>query len=103
MGDHPRGQERREPILGTKYRGPPVIHAAAARAKDAVMPRGVKEPDDEDLILGAILGVVDLVDCVEQKRSKWFGGPFGWILENSRTLDKPIKCKGKLSLWKLTS
>lgn len=37
-------------------------------------------PAYEDIPRGAIIGLVDLVDCVEDSRSRWFGGPCGFLL-----------------------
>jgi hypothetical protein len=86
----------------TKYRGPLLIHAGSSRDRDAVLPRrrGVAEPNEH--VLGAILGIVDLLDVVEQSRSRWFSGPFGWILANPRPFHSPVTCPGRLSLWTLT-
>lgn len=59
----------------------------------------VKKPATEGLVLSAIIGVVEIVDVVERHRSKWFQGPYGFILANPQSLEKPIPCKGKLGLW----
>ena len=33
---------------------------------------------------GGIIGVVDVIDCVESHKSKWFiSGNFGWVLPES--------------------
>ena len=91
----------------TDYRGPLVIHSSARPEplinldpyiSEAVMSR----LDDNEMALGAILGVVDLVDCTEDSRSKWADDPddaWHWILENPRKLAKPIPCKGRLGFW----
>ena len=31
---------------------------------------------------GAIIGEVDIVDCVTKSTSPWFEGPFGFVLRN---------------------
>ena len=31
-----------------------------------------------------IIGVANIVDCVEDHSSRWFAGPFGYVLENVR-------------------
>lgn len=33
--------------------------------------------------------------------SRWFFGPYGWVLEEVRTLPQPIPCSGALGLWAL--
>ncbi len=50
------------------------------------------------MLTGCIVGIVDVVDCVEWHDSDWFNGPFGWVLANPRVL-KPCPCKGKLGLF----
>jgi hypothetical protein len=77
------------------------IHAGYGVDPLEELPRGVKLPTEDDLVRGAIVGVVDVVDVVEHHRSKWFSGPLGWVLRNPRRLKKPIFCKGRLGLWHL--
>ncbi len=55
------------------------------------------------LPFGAIIGVVELADVVTRSRSRWFSGDYGFVLRNPRPLSRPIPCKGRLSLWNLTS
>lgn len=86
----------------TSYRGPLAIHAAVTYAAKAKLPRGVRPPPREDLPSGAIVGVVDLVDVVEHSSSRWFGGPFGFVLVNPRAFARPLPCKGRLNLWSLS-
>jgi hypothetical protein len=54
--------------------------------------------EGEDLQLGGIVGVAELVDVVEDHRSKWFEGPFAFVLRKPRPL-KFIPCKGQLGIW----
>src|SRR5262249_2365182 len=35
---------------------------------------------------GGVIGIVDMVDCVESSDSKWFVGRFGFVLTNTRRL-----------------
>jgi hypothetical protein len=63
------------------------------------MPRGVRQPEDDEIHYGAIIGAVELVDMVERSRSKWFMGPVGWVVTNPYPLKHPIPCKGGLGLW----
>jgi len=49
---------------------------------------------------GGIVGLAEITDCVEHHRSKWFQGPFGWVLTNARRL--PFKpCRGQLKFFTL--
>ena len=53
-----------------------------------------------ELDTGGIVGIIDVVDCVERHKSKWFiKGNFGWVLANPRRLNfRP--CKGALGLFR---
>jgi len=77
------------------------IHAGYGVDPLEKLPRGVKKPGENELMRGAIIGVVDVVDIVDRHRSKWFIGPLGWVLRNPRPLRRPIFCKGRLGLWQL--
>ena len=83
----------------THYRGPVAIHAGLGRAEISELPRGVRRPVESELISGAIIAVVDLVDIIDTSRSKWFEGDFGWVLKNVKRLRKPVRCTGRLGLW----
>jgi hypothetical protein len=48
---------------------------------------------------GAIIGEVDIVDCVNRNTSPWFVGKYGFILANPVLYGNPITCKGKLSFF----
>jgi hypothetical protein len=85
----------------TRLRGTIAIHAGFGYDRDVELPRGVKLPVEDRIVRGAIIGVADIVDVVERHRSKWFSGPFGFVLDNPRALDKPILCSGKLSFWEV--
>jgi hypothetical protein len=75
------------------------IHAGLGRDDLHLLPSRVRRPSNEELVQGAILGVVDVVNVVERHRSKWFHGPLGWVLENPRALQRPIPYGGTLGLW----
>jgi hypothetical protein len=78
------------------------IHASLApfRGWERLYPaRAPKVPLADQWVLGAIIGFVEVVDCVDEHRSKWFLGPFGYVLANARPLRKPVPCKGALGFW----
>lgn len=60
---------------------------------------GNSERHMEAIPRGAIIGEVDIVDCVEQHESPWFTGPYGFVLGNPVLYDKPIPCKGRLGFF----
>ncbi|MDP3737505.1 MAG: ASCH domain-containing protein [Hyphomonadaceae bacterium] len=94
----------------TSYRGTLAIHAGRASDDDAffdfVAQRGLASTvklvraDSEGLVRGAVIGIVDLVDCVERSTSPWFEGPFGFVLANPRLLE-PVSCRGAMGLFDL--
>jgi hypothetical protein len=50
------------------------------------------------LHVGGIIGQVRLVDVVTQSTSKWFSGPYGWVLRDPQFL--PFKqCPGQPGLF----
>lgn len=101
----------------TRYRGPLAIHASKTRdsydAQNAaawLTLFGVELPAWEDLATGAIVGVVDLVDCVQvpvgvpgyvpgRGKSPWAQGPWLWVVENPRPLAKPVPYRGAQGLF----
>ena len=87
----------------TKYRGPLLIHAGVSKARLGDFGEG--EPDRSLLAFGAIVGVVELVDCLpldqlpEDLRGRFASGPWCWILANPRPFTTPITCKGQVGLF----
>ena len=93
----------------TKHRGPLLIHASAdspasrasdARAREELARLGVEVP--ETVPRGAVVGLVDLIDVIEQSAvaaDPLACGPLCWILSNPRPLPRPIPCKGRQQLW----
>lgn len=91
----------------TNFRGKVAIHASKGMARDEyLIARAfayntglrIALPEPEDLVRGAIVGTVEIVDCVSDSDSPWFTGPHGFVLRN------PIKlphwaCKGALGFF----
>lgn len=114
----------------TDYRGPLLIHASkmiyGGNLKSFLTKEQLEAVGEEyDEVVreqlthvGAIIGRVDLVDCVVYHESVWaehddeifnvlsptFPLPkkrvvYNWVLANPVQFVKPIPCPGKLSLW----
>jgi hypothetical protein len=107
----------------TDHRGPLAIHASGRcvlRSWAEILDGGDDVPPDEEvaleggivlpalasLPLGAVVGTVDLVDCLPLARlprrlrsSPFVSGPWCWLLEDARPLASPVACKGRLRLW----
>lgn len=94
----------------TNYRGPLAIHASAAmtkrewqearlfvRAFDFDLSNEI--PQKALLTFGAVIGTVDLVDCVKRSESDWFVGNFGFVFEHAELLSTPVPAKGVLGFW----
>jgi len=89
----------------TSFRGPLLIHAGSAFEVDGyerVKGLAVQAPPPAgEFTHGAIIGVVDLVDCVQDSDSAWAAdGQWHWCLRNPRPLDQAVACQGKLGLWR---
>jgi hypothetical protein len=73
----------------TRYRGPVLVHASlrpsAYSLADIARQFGIDLPQIE-LPLGGIVGITNIIDCVNAHPSPWFEGEFGFVLERSREL-----------------
>lgn len=56
--------------------------------------------DPGALDTGAIVGSVEIVDCIRNSKSRWANrGSCHWILKKPLELSKPIQFKGKLGIF----
>ena len=54
--------------------------------------------NEKKFITGGIIGKVEVIDCVNDYISRWWAGPFGFILRNPQILEfKPMP--GKLGFF----
>jgi hypothetical protein len=97
----------------TRHRGPLVIHAGKSPARLAgIDPAtwraryGVEMPDRSQLVFQALIGVVEVVDCVrveevakEHPGRRWAEGPWCWVLANPRVYAEPIPHRGYQRLF----
>ena len=67
---------------------------AAALALIADRGLDILLPPIDDLVTGAIVGLVDIVGCVTESDSPWFTGEYGWVLDNPRS-GIPVPQKGQ--------
>ncbi|MBK3802741.1 ASCH domain-containing protein [Azospirillum brasilense] len=115
----------------TDYRGPVLLHASKWWRQDGAMgdieeaasimraagfrPLDSAFPKDEagqpvrrltPAMLkapgGCIVGMVDIVGCVERSDSPWFFGRFGLQLVNPVAFATPIPCKGMLGFFNVS-
>lgn len=86
----------------SSHRGPLLIHAAK---KNDPLPEDVDGFLKADgiyipshLPVGCIVGIVNMVDCVNDHPSKWFYGPKCFVFENPRLIT-PVPCVGRLGFF----
>ena len=80
--------------MRTHYRGRILIQASL-KVDDEEARRLKLDPDE--LRSGAIVGSVEIVDCIRGAKRKWANrGHWHWLLKNPLVLAKPIPLKGKL-------
>ena len=88
----------------TNHRGPLLIHAAKQ-----MDPTGFQDlwelsiyrklPDD--LPLGGLIGVVEIVDCVTNSKSPWaLSKAWHWVLRRPKEFNTPLWCSGSLGLFR---
>lgn len=81
----------------TKYRGEFLIHAGKKKDADGFIfaqERGVKYPVDDSAmhLIGGIVGIGEIVDCVTMRDDPWFFGPYGFVIQNARPLPfRPLR------------
>lgn len=81
----------------TNFRGRFLVHSSKSDDRDA-MRWFVEKYNPDDLIRGAIIGSVELVDVVDRSSSPWFQGPFGFVLKDPRPEVIRFR-KGKLGFY----
>jgi len=97
----------------TEFRGRIWIHASRAFDREfpfkrpcsteeiehEVFSRAARFVSERPDFSGAIIGEVDIVDCVTRHESPWFEGPYGFVLEGAVLYDKPIRSRGQLKFY----
>jgi hypothetical protein len=92
----------------TNIRGRIYIHAGQSKEElefgmDNLKRKGVKRlPQEKDLIFGALIGSVEIVDCVIRHRSKWYAkGTYGFVLAHPKKLRMPIPMKANAKMQRV--
>ena len=62
---------------------------------------GLTVPVRKEHVFGAIVGSVNLIDCVSANSSRWFFGPWGFVLRNPKKFKIPVPWKGELKLFEV--
>ena len=85
----------------TNLRGRIYIHASKKidrYAYDQLIVANISMPHIVELKRGGIIGTVDLLDCVKWHVSRWFFGPYGFVLGDPHPLPF-IPCRGALKFF----
>lgn len=95
------GKDIENRVWRTPYRGTLYIHAAK-KDDEKAMKRYSREIGKFpcEFRRGVIIGKVELVDCVHRHQSKWFEGPWGFVLKDPVIFKRGRIAKGKLGIWK---
>ena len=95
----------------TNFRGQVAIHAGQKIDYDAAinLQQGIHPVTLEDFSINTfqyagkgtsgIVGVAEIVDCVEESEDEFFVGKYGFVIANARPIEF-IPCKGALSFFK---
>ncbi len=90
----------------TAFRGAILIHAPQKVERQVVdrlrVELGLGPGEEYRPVTGAVVGMTRIVDCVEDHRSRFFVGPYGFLLERSQRFDRPIPCPGRLGIFRLS-
>lgn len=95
----------------TNYRGKLLIHTSQSPIKfnsfeiftpDQIKTIQTNNIDFNNLINSAIIGEVELIDCIQNSNSIWAeSGQWHWVMKNPIIYTSPIlNVKGSLSIWK---
>ena len=96
----------------TKFRGRVLVHAgkgmtyeewedahAFVASFDDIIADTMPRVHSRDLCRGGIIGSVEIVDCVRESGSNWFGDAWGFVLRNPEPL--PFRpCRGELGFFR---
>lgn len=94
----------------TSFRGRIYVHTGkmvdwdmqlAIMKKQLTLPNKAEEELPAFYALRAIIGEVDIVDCVTESKSPWFIGPYGFVLKNPVLYETPIPYRGKLGFFEV--
>ncbi|ATE84691.1 hypothetical protein B9J07_25420 [Sinorhizobium sp. LM21] len=107
------GKDMENRTWRTRFRGSIALHAAKGLTKaefedclatvheiSETQPftPGLTMPALDELPRGGIVGVVDIVGCVNNDKSAWFFGPYGFCLANPRPVEF-VPVKGELGFF----
>jgi hypothetical protein len=94
------GKDVENRTWATDYRGTLAIHAGAIIDRSIC---ATLHLNPNKLCRSAIIGTVELVNCVRDSRSKWaMAAHYHWVLAHPRRLDRIIRRHGQQGLYTVT-
>lgn len=88
----------------TSHRGPLLIHASQAKPSEemlaAIEAKYHVTIPREELACGGVVGQANVVDVVAEHPSRWFLGPWGYVLTRAKPLPF-VRCSGQLGIFRL--
>jgi hypothetical protein len=93
----------------TDYRGPLLIYASndwdtkELDSANRLIKPIILTDNTKHYKFGAIIGMVELYDCVEDYRSKWYKGPYGFLFRKPKQFIKPIPYEEQSGLFNVKS
>lgn len=95
----------------TNIRGRVAVHAARGKPRFVTLALDMTLPETIMLHFGAVIGTVEIVDCVpveeiiptlterERVLGDYSPGRFAWVLRNPIMFEKPIPARGQQGWW----
>lgn len=101
-----RIENRPWPLPSCMANVPIALHAGKKFDKEGVrwmMERGLYIPPRDECSPTGIVGVFWVSKIVRhgepEAASKWFFGPYGWVISKVQPFEFPIACRGMQKLW----
>ncbi|MGY2053265.1 ASCH domain-containing protein [Methylobacterium sp. JK268] len=101
----------------TRFRGPVLIHAsrgmtraeyedfldtARAISRTHPFPSGVALLPYDELQRGGVVGIAEIIGCVQEHASPWFVGRYAFVMANAQPVPF-VACRGQLGFFDVPS
>lgn len=89
----------------TRYRGPLLIHASSTIVPSeydelaAIVGYRIEPQTTPNGVFVAVAQLVDCVGAASLPPNPWICGPYAWVLDDVRPLERPVAARGRLGLW----
>ena len=89
-------------VIGSRLLIHAPLRAEPIEPEDLLPPlwnNDIPVPRTRDLPTGCIVGSVRIAGVVTERTSRWYSGPYGWVLEAPIPVEEHVPCRGRLGLW----